>query len=131
MFVTDKNPKDCPEFVAFAAAFGGCMELWEDSSGKADKTPDLFSPGYETMIELMRVDDHAFINENGRVVNHAASANSKIFKELVDKGYLKMFPNATIVITGDTGLPTLEDHNYQRYRDNFKRVVKEAPLKPS
>ena len=125
LFATDKKPEDCPEFAAFAAAFGGDMKLWMDTSGKADKTPDLFSLEYETMIELMRVDDHAFVNENGKVINHAASADSKRFKELVDRGFLETYPNASIIITGDTGLPTLEDHNYQRYKANFERVVKD------
>lgn len=125
LFVTEKKPSNCPEFAAFISAYAGDMNLWEDTSGKADRTPDFFSSEYETMIEFMRVDDHAFVNENGKVINHAASADSKRFKELVDRGFLDMYPNASIIITGDTGLPTLEDHNYQRYKANFERVVKE------
>ena len=125
LFATDKKPEECPEFPAFAVAYKGDLDLWKDTSGKADKTPDFFSPEYETMIEFMRVDDHAFVTDEGKVVNPSAAADSKRFKELVDNGYLEMCPNAGIIITGDTGLPTLEDHNYQRYKSNFERVVKE------
>ena len=87
-FATCKKPAECIEFPAFAAAYAGDMKLWSNTSGKADKTPDFFSAEYGTMMEVMRVDDHAYVNEKGKVVNPAASADSVRFKELVDNGFL-------------------------------------------
>lgn len=124
-FATCKKPAECIEFPAFVAAYAGDMKMWSNTSGKADKTPDFFSAEYGTMMEVMRVDDHAYVNEKGKVVNPAASADSIKFKELVDNGFLEDYPNAGVAINSDTGLPTLEDHNYQRYKSNFKRVVGE------
>lgn len=128
LFASDKEVKDlikCPDFIPFAAAYHGDKKLWKDTSGKADMTPDFFSEEYESMIEFMRVDDHACVNEKGKVVNPAASEDSKKFNELVKSGLLEDYPNAGIIVTSDTRLPTLEDHNYQWYKSNFKRVVEE------
>jgi len=123
--VTDNDPKDCAEYRVFIAAYEGDMGLWNNTSGKADKTPDFFSQEYETMMEVMRVDDHAYMTKDGKLVNPAASADSKKFNELIRKGIVDAHPDACFAIIGDSGLPTLEDHNYLRYKENFKRIVNE------
>lgn len=122
-FVTERAVQECAKTVAFATVYKGNEEYWVDSSGKADPTPDLFSKEYETMVEIMRVDDHAFETEDGKIINHSLAADSKRFNELVKSGILDQYPDAQIMVTSNTGLPTLEDHNYLRYKANFKRVV--------
>ena len=36
---------------------------WTYNAGKADPPPDFFFDKYQLMMEVMRVDDHAFVNE--------------------------------------------------------------------
>ena len=38
---------------------------WTYNAGKADPPPDFFSDKYMLMMEVMRVDDHAFMNKKG------------------------------------------------------------------
>lgn len=70
------------------------IDKWIDSSGKDKVPPD-------------------FYNEE-----------NKIRKELEEKGFDQLFPNAKIIATVDTGLPTEEDHNYIYYYKNFERTIK-------
>ena len=97
--------------------------LWRNSSGKADPPPDFYSDTHGFMMDVMRVDDHGYISPKGKTVNPTRKRESEVARELCDKGILATFPNAKLVMTVDTQLPTHEDHNYNYYRDNFVRTV--------
>ena len=44
------------------------VEEWQCSSSKSDPPPDFYSDNYKLMMEVMRVDDHAYINAKGKVI---------------------------------------------------------------
>ena len=64
------------------------------------------------MMDVMRVDDHGFRNKKGKTVNPTRMRESELARELRDKGILDAFPNAKLMMTVDTKLPTHKDHNY-------------------
>ncbi len=100
---------------------------WTYNAGKADPPPDFFSEKYHLMMEVMRVDDHAFVNEKGVLTNPVNIRESQIQKEIREK-IKEAQPNTdlssiTILVNAKTDLPSNEDHNYGFYYDNFKRTV--------
>ena len=98
---------------------------WHNSSGKADPPPDFYCEEYKLMMDVMRVDDHTFINNKGNAYNPTNQRESKIQKELREKGILDIFPKVErIMVNAITDLPTLEDHNYHFYYTAFERTVK-------
>lgn len=97
---------------------------WVDSSGKADLPPDFYSNEFGIMMDVMRVDDHAFLNKKGKVMNPVNEEESKIQRELKEAGFQEMFPNAQILVNADSRLTSEDDHNYTFYLDNFARTLK-------
>mgnify|MGYP000844543502 FL=1 len=96
---------------------------WTDASSKDAPPPDFYSDTQHLMLEVMRVDDHGF-KKKGKVRNPNYERQHKLEKELRDLGVMDAYPNLQhIVINAVTDLPTLEDHNYRYYRDNFVRTV--------
>lgn len=94
---------------------------WIDSAGKADKTPDFYCDSLQMMMEVMRFDDKAY--KKGKK-NPSLERESEMLKELENSGMLESFPNLQhIQLNSVTELPTDEDHNFCRYRDNFVRVL--------
>lgn len=73
----------------------------------------------------MRIDDHAYVDENGRVINRHNERESKIIEELISKNemFREIAKNGNLFITPDSGLRGYNDHNYNFYINNFKRVV--------
>ncbi len=99
---------------------------WRDSSGKDDPPPDFYSDKFGLMMDVMRIDDHAFVTKKGKIINPTNAGESRLRKELEDSGILKQFPNCkNIFVTAKTELSTEEDHNYDFYLSNFERTVKE------
>lgn len=93
---------------------------WKDSSGKADPPPDFYCEENRLMMDIMRIDDHAFISKKGKFVNPTNARESKIQKELEAKGIKTVFPNVkNIIVNAITDLPTEEDHNYGFYKSNY------------
>ena len=98
---------------------------WIDSSSKNDLPPDFYNPSLKLMMDVMRVDDHTHIDENGKVVNPHNKRESELLEEMfninqslrtaAEKGYVFIIPK--------TDLPTDKDHNYNFYKDCFERVV--------
>lgn len=105
---------------------------WVNSSGKSDPPPDFYSVKNKWMMDVMRIDDHAYIDKDGKVKNPTNARESKLYKELKDSGIIERFPDADIYINAITDLPTELDHNYTYYQSNFERVVsghiKKIPL---
>jgi hypothetical protein len=103
---------------------------WIYSAGKDDPPPDYYNEKMLVMMDVMRVDDHAFLNEKGKVVNPTNAKESKLRKELDESGILEYFSNCKeVFISAKTVLPTEEDHNYRFYNKNFVRVVTEHARK--
>lgn len=99
---------------------------WKDSSDKDNPPPDFYSDEFGLMMDVMRIDDHAFVSKKGKVVNLINAGESKLRKELENSGIMEQFPNCkNIFVTAKTKLPTEEDHNYDFYLSNFERTVKE------
>lgn len=98
---------------------------WVDSSGKNDIPPDFYNKNKKIMMDVMRVDDHSYIDSKGKVVNPTNERESKIIdkiasqtpkiRELVKKGKVFIIP--------DSGLRGEKDHNYKYYVDGFRRVI--------
>lgn len=99
---------------------------WTYSAGKADPPPDFYNDKMMAMMDVMRVDDHAFLSEKGKVINPTNAGESRLRKELDKSGILECFPNCNdVFINVKTSLPTYEDHNYIFYKENFIRVIGE------
>ncbi len=96
---------------------------WIDSSGKSAPPPDFYSDEYKLMIDVMRVNDHEKKGNKGKLHNPSMVREREIYRELEDAGVIEQFPNAKVYITGNTKLPTYEDHNYDLYLKCFSRVV--------
>ncbi len=101
---------------------------WINSSGKSDPPPDFYSEKYKLMMDVMRVNDNEqkFINGKKEVfVNREIEAERKASNEL--EQFLKE-NNITankVFINSNSGLIGDDAHNYQRYKEHFRRVVQE------
>ncbi len=95
---------------------------WIDSSGKNQLPPDFYNGKEKVMMEVMRVDDHGY-RKHRKTINPTYRRENEIRKELEEKGFDKLFPNAKLIVSANTGLPTKEDHNYEYYYKNFQRTI--------
>ena len=98
---------------------------WINSSGKNEPPPDFYNPKLKLMMEVMRIDDHAYIDKKGRVQNKTLQHEGKLFRKINQPDR----PDIKVFIVGDTKLPTKEDHNFERYYKNFVRVFKDHESK--
>ena len=99
-------------------------EVWHHSNRKSDPPPDFYSDKYTLMMEVMRVDDHAFMNDKGRVINPHIQKENKTYKDI--QGFLKkqgVHFSGDIIVNAPTNLPTEDDHSYDKYVANFRRVL--------
>lgn len=96
---------------------------WINSSGKSDLPPDFYCNSKKLMMDVMRVDDHSYINKKGKIVNPYKMCETKILNELKSIMGDRLL-NKKVVLSPNTGLPTEQDHNYQYYKNNFTRVVR-------
>lgn len=100
-------------------------KTWVNSSSKSDLPPDYYNNKYKLMMDVMRIDDHAYEDKNGKIINLHNERESKLIEELISKNEsIREMANAgKIFITPFTGKLGREDHNYNLYVKNFKRVV--------
>lgn len=122
LFVT-QSP--AAEYVYRSIHIKSLWDKWINSSGKSDPPPDYYLADGKLMMDVMRIDDHAYIDANGKVQNPTNAGESKLYKEIKSSGILDLFPDAELIITAKTILPTEQDHNYLFYQSNFERVVSE------
>ncbi len=105
-------------------------EDWTYCAGKNDPPPDYYNCENAVMMDVMRIDDHAFISGKGKIVNPTNAQESKARKEIEKSGLLDVFPAyKELYIIPSTSLPTEQDHNYVFYKSNFTRVVDEHSRK--
>jgi len=95
---------------------------WMNSSAKNAPPPDFYNDKTKTMMEVMKIDDHAFVDERGKIQNPTAEKESKLLQECFGKDYKKERQDITCYVVVSSGLPTKEDHNYRKYFANFQRV---------
>lgn len=93
---------------------------WINSSGKSDPPPDYYSPKDELMMDVMRVDDHAFVDKKGKIQNPTNAGESKLYKELKESGIQEIFPNTELIVNAKTLLPSEQDHNYLFYKSKVE-----------
>ena len=98
---------------------------WINSSGKNDPPPDFYDNKHKLMMDVMRIDDHAYIDAKGRIQNKTLQHEGELIKKInqSDRDDIKLY------VVGDTKLPTNEDHNFERYYKNFERVFREHEKK--
>lgn len=97
---------------------------WVDSSAKNAPPPDFYNETNKIMMDVMRVDDHAYENEKGQIINPTLQKESKIYKELMSSEFIKNINfKGDIFITTRTELPSELDHNYIFYYKNFDRII--------
>lgn len=96
---------------------------WIDSSGKNAPPPDFYNDELKLMMDVMRIDDHAFQNKKNKIINPTLALESKIYNELKNKNIFSEKTLNNIFIIANTDLPTNKDHNYNFYYQNFKRVL--------
>ena len=92
--------------------------------------PDFYNDKLKLMMDVMRIDDHAFESKNGKIVNPTNQRESVIQKQIRKSGLLDSFPNVkNVIVTAVTDLTTDEDHNYKFYYSNFERVLMKQIIK--
>ena len=98
---------------------------WIDTSAKNELPPDFYNDKLKLMMDVMRIDDHAYVDEKGRVINRHNERESKLIEELISKNemFKEIAEKGNLFITPDSGLRGYADHNYDFYVNNFKRVV--------
>ena len=98
---------------------------WIDTLSKNELPPDFYNDNLKLMMDVMRIDDHAYVDEKGRVINRHNERESKLIEELISKNemFKEIAEKGNLFITSDSGLRGYEDHNYNFYVNNFKRVV--------
>lgn len=96
--------------------------FWINSSGKNDPPPDYYSDKFKLMMDVMRIDDHSFINKKGKICNPHNQRESILRKELEKKN--NQIKEASLAGRLYINPYTKgEDHNYLLYKDNFIRVI--------
>ena len=98
---------------------------WIDSSSKKDLPPDFYNDKMKLMMDVMRIDDHAFEDLNGKIINPTNKRESELLKILASKSesLRKAVTEGRVIIIPDSGLRGKKDHNYTFYYKNFERVV--------
>ncbi len=99
---------------------------WKDSSSKDDLPPDFYNDEKTIMMDIMRVDDHAYENEKGKIINPTNKRENELMKELSNKNPFlkKAAEEGRLFINPDSGLRGIDDHNYIFYIKNMERVIK-------
>lgn len=102
---------------------------WIDSSGKNDPPPDFYDNKHKLMMDVMRIDDTTYKNKKGKLVDLTRQKEEKLLKEYLGKNYKNERNDISCFVVASSGLPTNEDHNFERYYKNFERVFKEHEKK--
>jgi len=98
---------------------------WVNSSSKKSLPPDFYNDQLGMMMDVMRVDDHSFVDHKGNVINPTLKRESQLIKEMIQLNPFlkKIAENGDIIVSADSGLRGEKDHNYKFYCEGFNRVV--------
>lgn len=111
--------------IYFSLSDENSWKEWTDTSAKNELPPDFYNDKLKLMMDVMRIDDHAYVDEKGRVINRHNERESKLAKEIISLGEMfeKAAEQGNLFITPDSGLRGYQDHNYDFYVNNFRRVI--------
>ena len=100
---------------------------WVDHSGKNEEPPDFINHSKQLMMEVMRVDDHERMGDDGKnFINPLRARESKLIKEYEPELRNIMSgcaSNPQFALAARTNLLTDEDHSYEKYLTSFSRIV--------
>lgn len=98
---------------------------WIDSSSKKDLPPDFYNDNLKLMMDVMRIDDHAYEDSKGKVINPTNKRESQLLNEIASKNpsLKQAIDEGRVIINPDSGLRGEKDHNYIFYYKNFERVI--------
>ena len=96
---------------------------WVNSSGKNDPPPDFYNNKSKLMMDVMTVEDNSYKNQKGKIVNLTKEQEEKTLRKYFGANYKNERDDLRISVVAHSGLSTIEDHNFDRYVKNFKRVV--------
>ena len=102
---------------------------WINSSGKNDPPPDFYDNKHKLMMDVMRIDDTTFKNKKGKLVDLTRQKEEKLLKSYLGDNYRNERDDIHCFVVASSGLPTNEDHNFERYFKNFERVFEEHEKK--
>ena len=97
---------------------------WFDTSAHNAPPPDFYSDKYKMMMDVMKVEDNSRKTKSGKLRNPKAEEEKKIYNLLKQFGIFQLDDVYPKIIVR-TGLPTKEDHRFEWYYNNFKRVLSE------
>jgi len=100
-------------------------QKWTDTSLKKLPPPDFYNNKLKLMMDVMRIDDHSYVDKDGRSVNLHNKRESELIKELISKNesIRDVLENGRLYITPRHEKFGEEDHNYNLYIKNFERVI--------
>ena len=104
---------------------------WVNSSKKSDPPPDFYNNKHKIMMDVMRIDDTTFKNKKGTLVDLTRQKEEKFLKSYLGNNYKNERNDINCYVVASSGLPTIEDHNFERYYKNFERVFREHESKLS
>ena len=112
-------------FIYFSVHNKWIWKNWIDSSSKNELPPDFHNDKLKIMMDIMRIDDHAYVDEKGRIINRHNERESKLVEMIMNKNesVREIAKKGNLIVIPDCGLRGHQDHNYSRYINNFKRVV--------
>lgn len=119
-------PMNLKNILLFESIHNKCLwKKWIDTSAKNELPPDFYNQKQRLMMDVMRVDDHAYVDDKGKVINRHNERESKLTEELIsqNESIREIAEKGNLFITPYSGLKGYEDHNYDFYVKNFKRVV--------
>lgn len=64
--------------IYFSLENENCWENWIDTSVKNLLPPDFYNKKLKLMMDFMRIDDHSYIDEKGRIINRHNERESQL-----------------------------------------------------
>lgn len=102
---------------------------WINSSAKNAPPPDFYNDKLKLMMDVMRIDDNAYVDERGKVQNPIYRRENELLRKYFGNDYKSVRNDISCYVVASSGLPTQQDHNFSRYIENFKRVFNGHNLK--
>ena len=62
---------------------------WNNSSKKNDPPPDFYNDELKIMMDVMRIDDHAFKNEKGKIINPTLQKENELYNKIINSDFIK------------------------------------------
>lgn len=109
--------------IRFSLVNSFMRKHWIDSSAKNDPPPDFYNNKLKLMMDVMRIDDNAYVDKNGKIQNPIHKKENELLKGYLGNDYKTVHNDIRCYVVASSGFSTHQDHNFTRYFDNFKRVI--------